>query len=63
MSLDNSISNLNSSNHAQARSTRYNIIKFVSDLWQVGGFLGYTRFLHQENWLSWYNWNIVESGI
>ena len=33
------------------------VIKFVSDLWQVGGFI-----LHQENWLPRYNWNIVESG-
>jgi hypothetical protein len=28
----------------------------VSDLQQVGG------FLHQ-NWLTWYNWNIVESDV
>jgi hypothetical protein len=26
-------------------------------------FSGYSGFLHQENWLPWYNWNIVESGI
>ena len=26
-------------------------------------FSGYSCFLHQENWLPWYNWNIVESGI
>ena len=32
-----------------ARCTRYNIyvIKFVSDLWQVGGFLRYSGFRHQ----------------
>ena len=29
----------------------------LSDLWQVGG------FLHQQNWLPQYNWNIVESGV
>jgi hypothetical protein len=22
---------------------------------------GYSGFLHQQNWLPWYNWNIVES--
>jgi hypothetical protein len=33
------------------------VIKFVSDLWQVSG------FLHQLNWLPRYNWNIVESGV
>jgi len=37
------------------RCTRYNIM-FFSDLRQVGG------FLHQYNWPSWYNWNIVENG-
>jgi hypothetical protein len=26
-------------------------------------FSGYSGFLHQENWPSRYNWNIVESGI
>ena len=31
--------------------------KFVSELWQVCG------FLHQLNWLPRYNCNIVESGI
>ena len=33
------------------------VIKFVSDLLQVGG------FIHQLNWPPRYNWNIVESGI
>ena len=33
------------------------VIKFVSDLRQVGGFLWVLRFLHQ------YNWNIVESCV
>ena len=33
-------SNVVSSNPAQSRCTRYNVmLKFVSDLWQVGGFL------------------------
>ena len=26
------------------------VIKFVSDLWQVGGFLRVLRFFLQENW-------------
>ena len=40
-------------------SIQHYVIKFVSDVWQVSG------FLHQENWPPWYtgNWNIVESGI
>jgi hypothetical protein len=33
------------------------VIKFVSDLWQVDGFLRELRFPLQ------YDWNIVESGI
>ena len=35
-------------------------IKFVSDLWQVGGFL---RFPPLKNWPPRYNWNMVESGV
>jgi hypothetical protein len=26
-------------------------------------FSGYSGFLYQKNWLPWYNWNIVESGV
>ena len=39
------------------------VIKFVSDLGQVGGFLRALRFLHQLNLPPRYNWNIVESGV
>jgi hypothetical protein len=39
------------------RGVQHYVIKFVSDLWQVGGFL---RILC---WPPRYNWNIVESGI
>ena len=38
------------------------VIKFVSDLWRVGGFLRVLRF-PLPIWLPRYNWNIVESGI
>jgi hypothetical protein len=38
------------------------LIKFVSDLWQVGGFLPTSSFL-QLKWTPQYNWNIVVSGI
>jgi hypothetical protein len=38
------------------------VIKFVSDLWQVSGFLRVLRFL-PSNKMQRYNWNIVESGI
>jgi hypothetical protein len=42
-----------------AKCTRYNdyVIKFVSDLRQVGDFLGVLWFPPR------YNWNIVESGV
>ena len=39
------------------------VIKFVSDLLQVGGFLPVLRFPPPINWPTRYNWNIVESGI
>jgi hypothetical protein len=39
--------------HGQVYSIQHYVIKFVSDLWQVGGFLRVLR----------YNWNIVESGV
>jgi len=39
--------NIVSLNPPQVRCTWYNIMwQFVSDLWQVGGFLGVFRFLH-----------------
>jgi hypothetical protein len=38
-----------SSNHAHGEvySIQHYVIKFVSDLWQVGGFLRVLRFPHQ----------------
>ena len=40
------------------------VIKFFSDLSQVGGFLRVLGFPPpKKNWLPWYNWNIVESGV
>ena len=39
------------------QSVQHYVIKFVSDLQQVGG------FLHQENLPTRYSWNIVKSGI
>ena len=38
-------------------SIQHYVIKFVSDLRQVGG------FLHQSNWPPRYNFNIVESDV
>ena len=38
-------------------SIQHYVIKFVSYLRQVGG------FLQQQNWQPRYNWNIVESGV
>jgi len=45
--------------HGEMYSTQYYVIKFVSDLQQVGGF---PTFLHQYNWPWQYNWNIIESA-
>jgi hypothetical protein len=39
------------------RGVQHYVIKFVSDLWQVGGFIRVLRFPPR------YNWNIVESGV
>ena len=54
-------SNVVSLNRAdgEAHSIHY-VIKFVSDLRQVCGFLW---FLWQFNWQPRYNWNIIESGV
>jgi hypothetical protein len=43
--------------HGEVYSIQHYVIKFVSDLQQVGGFLWVLRFPPR------YNWNIVESGI
>ena len=55
--------NVVSSNHVhfEVYSIQHYVIKFVSDLQQVGGFLWTLVFLHQQNWPSRYNRNIVES--
>ena len=37
--------------------------KFVSDLWQVGGFLRALRFIIQYHGPPRYSWNNVESGV
>ena len=34
-----------------------------SELPQVGGFPGFSGFLHQQYWPPRYNWNIAESGF
>jgi hypothetical protein len=44
--------------HGEVYSIQRYVVKFVSDLRQVGGF-----FLHQKNWPPRYNWNIVESDV
>jgi hypothetical protein len=43
--------------HAEVYSIQDYVIKFVSDLWQVGIFSGYYGFFLPPR----YNWNIVES--
>jgi hypothetical protein len=53
------------SNHAHGEiySILHYVIKFISDLQQVGDFLRIFRFSPPINWLSRYNWNIVESCV
>jgi len=45
------------------RCVQHYVIKFVSDLQQVGGFLRVLRFPPPRNLTPRYNWNIVESGV
>ena len=45
------------------RGIQQYVIKFVSDLRQVGGFLRVLLFPPPKNWPPRYNWNIVESGV
>ena len=49
--------------HGELYSIKHYLIKFISDLRQVGGFLRVLWLLHQYNWPPRYNWNIVESGV
>jgi hypothetical protein len=49
--------------HDEVYSIQHYVIKVVSDLWQVGGFLRLLRFIHQWKRPPRNNWNIVESGI
>ena len=44
--------------HGEVYSIQHYLIKFVSDLWQIGGFLRVLQFPPPR-----YNWNIVESGV
>ena len=48
--------------HGEVYSIQHYVIKFVSDLRQVRGFLRVLRFLHQFKWSPRYNWNIAESS-
>ena len=47
--------------HGDVYSMQHYVMKFVFDRSVV--FSRYSSFLHQQNWLPRYNWNIVESGI
>ena len=44
--------------HGEVYSMQHYVIKFVSDLRQLGGFLGCSSFRIQYNWPSRYNWSI-----
>ena len=51
-------------NHDQGEVYNIMVIKFVSDLWQAGGFLWVLRLPPSIKLTATsYNWNIVESGI
>jgi hypothetical protein len=47
------------SHSGEVYSIQHYVIKFVSDLRHVGGFLPVLGFLNQYNWPPRYNWNIV----
>ena len=49
--------------HGEVYSNQPYVIKFVSDLRQVGGFLRVLRFPPTKIWPSRYNFIIVESGV
>ena len=49
--------------HGEVYSIQHYVIKFVSHLQQVDGFLWVLLFPPPINWPPLYNWNIVESGI
>jgi hypothetical protein len=46
--------------HGEVFSIQHVVIKFVSDLWQVGGFLWFPPSMKR---IATYNWNMVESGV
>jgi hypothetical protein len=46
--------------HGKVYLIQHYVIKLVSDFVV---FSGYSGFLHQQNWMPRYNWNIVESGV
>ena len=45
------------------RGVQHYVIKFVGDLWQVGGLLRVLRFPPPIKLTATINWNIVESGV
>jgi len=49
--------------HCEVYSIQHYVIKLVSDLWQVCGFLCVLWFLPPIKLTTTYNLNIVESGI
>jgi hypothetical protein len=47
--------------HGEVYLTQHYVMKFVSDLWQVGGFLRFPPPIKLTATI--YNWNIVVSGV
>jgi hypothetical protein len=49
--------------HDDVYSIQHYVIKFISDLWQDGGFLWVLQFHPTRKRSSRYNWNIIERGV
>ena len=54
---------VSSNSHDGVYSIQHYVIKFVSDLRQVAGFLPVLRFPPPIKLTAQYHWNIVESGV
>ena len=49
--------------HGEVYSIQHYVINFVSDLWQVSGFLKVLRFHPPKKLTPQYNWNIVKVAL
>ena len=49
--------------HGEVYSIQHYVIRFASDLWQIGGFLRVLQFRQLIKLTATIYWNIVESGV